>query len=111
METWGSDGTFPESYQYPCAPLWELRGLGTTHFSAASFIKSPSFALWASLVAQRLKKKKSAHNGGDSCSIPGLGRSPEKKMATHSRILAWKIPLTEELGRLQSMGSQRGGHG
>ena len=57
METWGSDGTFPESYQYPCAPLWELRGLGTTHFSAASFIKSPSFALWASLVAQRFKKK------------------------------------------------------
>ena len=41
---------------------------------------------------------------------PGSGRSPEKKMATHSRILAWKIPLTEELGRLQSMASQRGGH-
>ena len=28
----------------------------------------------------------------------------EKKMATHSSILAWKIPLTEELGGLQSMG-------
>ena len=32
-------------------------------------------------------------------------------MATHSSILAWRIPWTEELGRLQSMGSQRGGHG
>ena len=30
----------------------------------------------------------------------------EKKMATHSSTLAWKIPWTEELGRLQSMGSQ-----
>jgi len=30
----------------------------------------------------------------------------EKEMATHSNILAWRIPWTEELGRLQSMGSQ-----
>ena len=30
----------------------------------------------------------------------------EKEMATHSSILAWRIPQTEELGRLQSMGSQ-----
>ena len=34
----------------------------------------------------------------------------EKKMATHSSILAWKIPWTEEPGRLQSMGSQKVGH-
>ena len=34
----------------------------------------------------------------------------EKKMATHSSILAWKIPRMEEPGRLQSMGSQRVGH-
>ena len=31
----------------------------------------------------------------------------EKEMATHSRILAWEIPWTEELGGLQSMGSQK----
>ena len=31
----------------------------------------------------------------------------EKEMATHSSILAWKIPWTEEPGRLQSMGSKR----
>ena len=38
------------------------------------------------------------------------GEDPlEKEMATHSSILAWKIPWTEEPGRLQSMGSQRAG--
>ena len=41
-----------------------------------------------------------------------LGREDpmEKGMATHSSILAWKIPWTEEPGRLQPMGSQRVGH-
>ena len=34
----------------------------------------------------------------------------EKEMATHSSILAWKIPWMEEPGRLQSMGLQRVGH-
>ena len=34
----------------------------------------------------------------------------EKEMAVYSRIIAWKIPWTEEPGRLQSMGLQRVGH-
>ena len=34
----------------------------------------------------------------------------EKEMATHSSIVAWEIPRTEEPGGLQSMGSQRVGH-
>ena len=34
----------------------------------------------------------------------------EKEMAIHSRTIAWKIPWTEESGRIQSMGSQRVGH-
>ena len=44
--------------------------------------------------------------------IQSLGREDplEKEMATHSSILAWKIPWTEEPGRLQSMGSQRVRH-
>ena len=44
--------------------------------------------------------------------VPSLGwEDPlEKEMATHSSILAWRIPLTEEPGGLQSMGSQRVGH-
>ena len=39
-----------------------------------------------------------------------MTRQLEKAMATHSRTLAWKIPRTEEPGRLQSMGSLRVGH-
>ena len=40
----------------------------------------------------------------------GLEDLLEKRMATHSSIHAWRIPWTEELGRLQSMGVQRVGH-
>ena len=44
--------------------------------------------------------------------VQSLGREDplEKEMATHSSTLAWKIPRTEEPGRLQSMGLQRVGH-
>ena len=43
---------------------------------------------------------------------PSLGPEDplEKEIATHSSILAWRILRTEELGRLQSIGSQRVGH-
>ena len=46
-------------------------------------------------------------NAGNMGSIFGSGRPPEKGMATHSSILAWKITWTEEPGMLQSMGLQR----
>ena len=44
--------------------------------------------------------------------VQSLGREDplEKRMATHSSILAWRIPWMEEPGRLQSTGSQRAGH-
>ena len=42
----------------------------------------------------------------DVGSIPGSGRSPGGGHATHSSVLAWRIPWTEEPGGLQSMGSQ-----
>ena len=44
--------------------------------------------------------------------VGSLGREDplEKEMAIHSSTIAWKIPRTEEPGRLQSMGSQRVGH-
>ena len=42
---------------------------------------------------------------------PGQEDPLEKEMATHSSILAWRIPQTEEPGGLQSMGSHRVGHG
>ena len=46
----------------------------------------------------------------DTGLIPGSGRSPEGGMAAQPSILAWRIPWTEETGKLQSMGSQRVGH-
>ena len=46
----------------------------------------------------------------DAGSIPGQEDPLEEGMATHSRILGWRIPWTEKPGGLQSMGSQRVGH-
>ena len=43
---------------------------------------------------------------GDMGLIPGSGRAPKEEMATHSNILAWRIPWTEEPGGLQSIGLQ-----
>ena len=62
----------------------------------------------ASLVAQTVKHLPTMRETG----VRSLGREDplEKEMATHSSILAWKIPWTEDPGRLQSMGSQRVGH-
>ena len=65
--------------------------------------------MWgASLVAQLVKN------------LPEMQETPvtflgwedplEESMATHSSILAWKLPWTEKMAGLQSTGSQRGGH-
>ena len=62
----------------------------------------------SSLVAQTVKNPPA--NAGDLGSIPESGRSLEKEMATHSSILAWRIPWTEEAVGLQSMGLQRVRH-
>ena len=60
---------------------------------------------WASLVAQLVKNLPAMQE----TQVQSLGQEDilEKGMATHSNILAWKIPWTEELGGLQSTGSQR----
>ena len=54
--------------------------------------------------------KESVCSAGDLGWIPGSGRSPGEGIATHSSILAWRIPWTEEPGGLQSMGLQRVEH-
>ena len=54
--------------------------------------------------------KNPSANAGDSSSILGSGRSPGEGMETHSSILAWRIPRTEEPGMLQSMESHRVAH-
>ena len=51
--------------------------------------------------------KASAYSAGDPGSIPGLGRSPGEGNGNWLQYFAWKIPWTEEPGRLQSMGSQK----
>ena len=53
--------------------------------------------------------KVSAHKVGDLGSIPGSGRSPGEGNGNPLQYPAWKIPWTEEPGRLQSVGSQRVG--
>ena len=64
--------------------------------------------LWTSLVAQRVKHLSTILETW----VRALGwEDPlEKEMAIHSSTIAWKIPWTEEPGRLQSMGLQRVGH-
>ena len=64
--------------------------------------------MWASLVAQLVKNPPAMQETW----VRSLGwEDPlEKEMATHSSILAWRIPWTEEPGGLQSTGSQRVGH-
>ena len=52
-----------------------------------------------------MEKNLPAH-AGDEGFIHRLGRFPLREMATHSSILAWEIPRTEERGKLQSKGSQ-----
>ena len=61
-----------------------------------------------SLVAQKVKNLPAMQE----TQVQSLGREDplEKGMATHSSILAWRIPWTEETGRLQSMGSQKVRH-
>ena len=65
------------------------------------------FPWWPSLVAQRIKHLPAMQE----TRVQSLGwEDPlEKEMATHSSILAWRIPWTEEPGGLQSTGSQRVG--
>ena len=63
---------------------------------------------WASLVAQKLKHLPPVRETRVQSLV---WEDPlEKEMVTHSSILAWRIPWTEEPGRLQSTGSQRVGH-
>ena len=60
------------------------------------------------LMAQMVKSLSAMHG----TQVQSLGQEDplEKGMLTHSSILAWRIPWTEEPGRLQSLGSQRVGH-
>ena len=64
--------------------------------------------IWTSLVSPTVKRLSTMRE----TQVLSLGQEDplEKQMAVHSRTIAWKIPWTEEPGRLQSMGLQRVGH-
>ena len=84
-----------EGLSVRCLPFrWELFGFLYTQFGflGGSEVENPPA------------------NAGDASSITEAGRSLEREMSIHSSIVAYKIPWAEELGRLQSMGSQRVGH-
>ena len=77
------------------------------------FITDPNLGrtlteIWVSLVAQMIKNLPVMQETW----VQSLGQEVplEKEMVTHSSILAWRIPWTEELGKLQSMGLQRVRH-
>ena len=82
--------------------VWcEVRA-GDIKFGSSMTLRSPS------LVGQRLKRLPAMWETW----VQSLSQVDplEKEMATHSSILAWRIPWTEEPGGLQSMGLQRVGH-
>ena len=70
--------------------------------------KAYALLTWASLVAQTVKNLPAVQE----TQVRSLGQEDplEKVLASHSSILAWRIPWTEEPDRLQSMGSQRVRH-
>ena len=65
----------------------------------------------ASAMAQQVKNPPAMQEVQET-KVPSLGQEHplEEEMATHSNILTWKTPWTEDPGRPQSMGSQRVGH-
>ena len=89
------------------SPFWKQM-----HLPHSPFILFPmvfiKFSFGTSLVAQMVKRLPTMRETG----VQSLGQEYllEKEMASHSSIVAWNIPWTEEPGRLQSTGSQRVRH-
>ena len=89
-----------------CCSPWDCKGSDKTE--QLNTHTGPSEVIWASLVAQTVKRLPTMREAW----VRSLGWKdpPEKEMATHSSIHAWKIPWTKEPSGLQSMGSQRVRH-
>ena len=90
-----------------CSP-WGRWRLDTTELLNNNSICLESKELRDTLVIRKVKNLPAIQETLGL--FPGSGRPPGKGNGTHSSILAWKIPWTEEHGRLQFMGSQRVGH-
>ena len=89
-------------------PIISWRIDGETMETVTDFILRASKSLRTSLVAQTVKHLSTMRETW----LQSLGQEDplEKEMAIHSSTIAWKIPWTEEPGRLQPMGSQRVRH-
>ena len=97
-------------YVHACRWLTFLYSRNITLQSNYTSIKINKFIReWRGFPSSSVVKNPPA-SAGDLGLIPGLGRSPGEGMATHSSILAWEIPRTEESDGLQSTGSQRVGY-
>ena len=104
MQAWQGLGSPDWGFWSRCGPL-ECPPIGSEWAGYLYAHLSPG---WASLAAPMVKNP-SAMQETWVRSV-GWEHPLEKGMATHSSILAWRIPWTEEPGRLQSMGSQRVRH-
>ena len=90
-----------------CSP-WDRKESDMTERLTLSLFSHDSWKVRASLVAQTVKRLSAMQE--TQVRYLGWEDPMEKEMAAHSSILAWKIPWTEEPGRLPFMGSQRVGH-
>ena len=93
--------------QPPLPPGWGFSSCRTLSYISDCYVY-PFRKNWASLVAQMVKNLPAMQE----TQVQSLGQEDplEKGIATHSNILAWRVPWTEQPGRLQSIGSQRVGH-
>ena len=96
--------------RFPCPPPRNLPNPGSNSnlLSGKPRLFQSMYKKGASPVAQLVKNLPAdAGNTRDEGSITGWGRSPGEGNGTCSGILAWRIPWTEEPGRLQSIGLHR----
>ena len=119
-----SPGDLPDTQMEPKSHALQVDSLLLSHHSDCDDSTQRVITTWSLLEAAPSlvgalhelgfpggsDSKESACSAGHPGSTPGSGRSPEKEMAAHSSILAWRIPWTEEPGGLQSMGPQRVRH-
>ena len=94
-------------------PQLRAAGLGARCRIPVLTLHLLALGLWAKLFLPKwLTGKESAANAGDVRDVGSIsvGKIPWRRVATHSSLLAWKIPWTEEPGGIRSRGSQRVGH-
>ena len=95
----------------PPPPLWQDRVSVSPDFFFFPLLKG-GYSQWSASPIAQWVKSRPAMQGTQETQVWSLGQEDplEKEMVTHSNMLAWRIPWTEEHGGLQSLGSQRVRH-